>query len=227
MAISHYSTLDKIIEEYETDRTVLKPGRTIIEQYPKIFVMSIVSSFEVKIKELIKNIITNPSIPLATLPVWHVLIASRADKQVDNIYGKLQAYDDISSGSSVIDALPFYSLFGGNVFKQEVINNFNTERARQLNVLNDIVKPLEKLIETTSLYDDEYTKQEERREHINNGNFQTAELAFLSLKLRRNRVAHNYLFGLSDSFEDVRNFYYEAVIYVTALEQALKDKSTI
>ena len=32
---------------------------------------------------------------------------------------------------------------------------------------------------------------------------------------------HNYIYGLSDSFEDVRNFYYDAVLYVIGLENAL------
>lgn len=42
------------------------------------------------------------------------------------------------------------------------------------------------------------------------------------MKLRRNQVAHNYVNGLSDTFNDIQKFYDIAVIYVVALEEAIE-----
>ena len=53
--------------------------------------------------------------------------------------------------------------------------------------------------------------------------FDDAEKAFLSLKLRRNRVAHDYINGMTDTFVDIQNFYDIAVIYVVSLEAAIEE----
>lgn len=50
-----------------------------------------------------------------------------------------------------------------------------------------------------------------------------AEKAYLSIKLRRNRVTHDYINGLSDTFADIRKFYNIAVIYVVSLQTAIQD----
>lgn len=225
MATSHYPIIERMIEEYEIDKTVLQTNRMIIAQYPKMFVMNIMSSFEQKIKERITNIITHPLLPLSTYPNFQRLITRNRNKQVDSVYGKLLAYEN--AGIEILNATEFYNLFGGSAFIIEVQNNFNAERLLQLSEIEPIVNSLEPLLGTSNTVDEEYCKQEERREKISNCNFQKAETAFLSLKLRRNRVAHDYSFGLSDSFEDIRTFYFEAVLYSIALEIALKNKSTI
>ena len=51
--------------------------------------------------------------------------------------------------------------------------------------------------------------------------FDDAESSYLNLKLRRNRVAHDYINGLSDTFEDLQKFYNKAIIYVVALELSI------
>lgn len=58
-------------------------------------------------------------------------------------------------------------------------------------------------------------------DQYNNCSFETAEYEFLSLKKRRNDVAHNYIDGLSDTFNDIKKSYYLADIYVTALERTI------
>lgn len=70
-------------------------------------------------------------------------------------------------------------------------------------------------------YDYAYAKQCDLRTQIAICSFENAEKAYLNMKLRRNRVAHDYLNGLSDTFEDIQKFYYVAVIYVVALEESI------
>ena len=53
--------------------------------------------------------------------------------------------------------------------------------------------------------------------------FDNAENAFLSLKLCRNRVAQDYINGITYTFVDIQSSYDIAVIYVVPLEAAIEE----
>ena len=76
---------------------------------------------------------------------------------------------------------------------------------------------------TDDKYDLDYAKQCDLKIELDRCSFDDAESAFLNLKLRRNRVAHDYIHGLSDTFEDILKFYNLAVIYAIAIEEAIKN----
>lgn len=111
------------------------------------------------------------------------------------MFAKFLAYED--NGVEILNAEPFYNLLGGQTFKNNIAGVFNIERLAKIENVDNIIEGLSPL--------------------IGHGD----QLAFFNLKMRRNRVAHNYISGLSDSFEDVRNFYYDALLYIVALENTL------
>lgn len=226
---SHYQELERLISEYEEDTKLIKSDRLIIKNYPKVFTMSIVSSFEYYLKDYLNEFIVFSAGSISTTyPYIDNLIRNNTGKPiVDKMYAKFESYE--KEGIEFLDATKFYDLFNGDVFKNEVKDNFFTEQRAQIERANIMIDRLSTLIGTDDRYDNDYAKYTDIKERLDLCNFDKAQNAFLSLKLRRNRVAHNYLNGLTDSFEDIRNFYYDAVLFVVALEKALQkltDSST-
>lgn len=224
---SHYQELDKLISEYEVDIKLINSERLIIKNYPKVFTMSVVSSFEYYIKDYLKEFIVSQGNDISTMyPCIDALLRQNQNRSIiDKMYAKLKGYE--KEGIENLNATEFYILFNGNDFRNKVINNFFIERQNRIEKVEDMINKLTLFIGTSSIYDDDYAKYTDIKERLDLCTFDQAEKAFLSLKLRRNRVAHNYLNGLTDSFEDIRNFYYDAVLYVVALESALESLTPI
>lgn len=131
-----------------------------------------------------------------TFPILYTLSQNNPNKPIsDKMFAKFLAYED--NGVEILNAEPFYNLLGGQTFKNNIAGVFNIERLAKIENVDNIIEGLSPL--------------------IGHGD----QLAFLNLKMHRNRVAHNYISGLSDSFEDVRNFYYDALLYIVALENTL------
>ena len=137
------------------------------------------------------------------------------------MFTKLEGYDD--DGIEHLCAEKFYNLFGGQAFKIKVESNFSAERSAFLLNVTTKLSGLSSLVGQGEQYDFDYAKQCDLKDMIERCSFDDAEKSYLSLKLRRNRVAHDYIHGLSDTFEDIQKFYYLAVIYVVALEATIKD----
>ena len=221
---NYYPTIKNIIDEYQLIYCALSPNREIFTYYPKLFVMAVVSLFEKEIKGKCNNIITNPINPISTLPRLRNLINSHPRDILSKIYGKLIATED--AGISNLSANAFYELYGNMAFKNNAENYFNSLLSAEISTSYNITQSLYNLIGVAN-YDKDYAEIDDIYNRLQNNNFINAETAFLKLKLRRNKVAHNFLTGISDSFEDIRNLYYDAVLYVVALKQALSDLSTI
>ena len=221
---NYYPTIKKLIDEYITDKVTLSPNREIFIYYPQLFVIASMSLFEKDIKERCNNIITNPAVSFSSLPRLRNLINSHPHDILRTIYGKLLAQE--IGGIPNLSANDFYALYG-STFKRQVEVNFDTLKNSETNNYLNIVKNLYTLIGVDDKYNNAYIENEDIYNRLNVNNFNNAETAFLKLKLYRNKVAHNFLNGISDSFEDIRNIYYDAVLYVVALIQELKGLSTI
>lgn len=140
---------------------------------------------------------------------------------VNGMYSKLEAYNN--DEGECLKADGFYELFNGQVFKARVESFFGIElqkRLQQTQERIDILIPLAEMDETYVL---DRVKQDDLKDALERCSFEDAENAFLSLKLRRNRVAHDYINGLSDTFSDIQKFYDIAVVYVIALEASIKE----
>lgn len=222
---NYYPTIKNIIDEYQVIECTLSPNREIFTYYPKFFVMAIVSLFEKEIKEKCNNIITNPINPLSTLPRLRNLINSRPHDILSKIYGKLVAQEN--TGIPNLSANDFYTLYGGITFKNNIANYFNSLKGTESSAYYNIINSLYNLIGVDDKYDIAYSENEDIYNRLQCNNFSNAETAFLKLKLRRNKAAHDFIYGISDTFEDIRNLYYDAVLYVVALKQALSDLSSI
>ena len=138
------------------------------------------------------------------------------------MFAKLKGYED--NGIECLDAQEFYDLLGGTTFQDTVKQNYESERASTLQHINDTINILSTLLEQNSeneQYAFDYAKYSDLKEQLKCCSFSDAEKSYLNLKLRRNRVAHNYIDGLSDTFEDIQKFYNTAVLYVLALEASI------
>ena len=77
--------------------------------------------------------------------------------------------------------------------------------------------------ENNDKYGADYIRQCEVKEELEGCSFDDAEKSYLRLKLRRNRLSHDYIGGISDTFMDLQRFYNKAVVYVMALENSIME----
>lgn len=222
MSNSQYHELDKLIKEYEEDYRTIKSERLIMKNYPKVLTMSAASSFEYQIKNRCQEFLDSPILPITSYPNISALKSKKP--KVDQMFSKLEGYDD--NGIEHLDAEKFYNLFGGQAFKADVKNRFSTEHSATIESIVAKIAGLSALVGQDEQYDFDYVKQCDLKDFIAQCTFDDAEKAYLSLKLRRNRVAHDYINGLSDTFEDIQKFYYSAVIYVISLEASIRALTT-
>lgn len=218
-----YHQLDKFIDEYEEDSRNYHPNKLIMINYPKVYVMTVASTFERQIKQCCQNFLDYPLMPLASYLKLVTLIQNcnnRNQPIVDGIFAK---FCTINPTTQIVDlsAAKFYSLFGGQAFKAQVATIFATELANRTTHYQEIVDKLVPLLNINDQYDNDYVKNEDILLKLKSCTFTMAEDAFLNLKLRRNAVAHDYISGMSDTFENIRDFYLNAVVYVIAVEKAV------
>lgn len=230
MSDSCYIELDKMIKEYEEDSKIIKSDKLIMKNYPKLFVMSSASLFERNIKNRCQDFLDNPKNPIDTAYPFLQRVISRSGNKpvVDRMFAELRGYED--NGIEVLCADRFYKLFDRldrQMFKQSIKTEFGAVLTQKIEKTVGMIEQLGFLINEDEKYELDYARQCELKEKLERSSFDIAEKAYLSIKLRRNRVAHNYLSGLSDSFNDVRDFYYDAVLYVIALERALEELTEV
>ena len=223
MNSSSYAELWRLVNEYEEDVKIIRRDKMIMLNYPKLFTMSVASSFEHKIKALLADFIQYPCGPISTtFPQIHVLSRRGGGKPLeDKMFAKLEGFEN--GGITVLDASKFYDLFGGQAFKDDVSSNFEIEKQRRILEEEGIIDKLVSLLGQDDRYDKDYAQHSDIKDRLSLCSFENAEKAYLTLKMKRNRVAHDYLNGLSDSFEDIRNFYYDAILYVIGLEKAIEN----
>lgn len=221
MDCSYYGELDKLIIEQEEDARIIKSDTLIMKNYPKVFVMSSASLFEHNIKSRCQDFLDSPKKPIQLeYPLIEKLKGKQKNKPlVDKMFAELKGYE--SNGVEILSAESFYGLFGGESFKQDIKICFTVLHDLRLRKIMSYIEGLLPLLDNGDRYEFDYAKQCEIKERLERCSFEVAEKAYLSIKLRRNRVAHNYLNGLSDTFSDIRDFYYDAILYVLALEQAI------
>ena len=214
---AQYQELDKLISEYEEDFRNIRSERLMMKNYPKVLTMSAASSFENYIKHRCQDFLVSPTLPLSSYPKINSMRSNKPKE--DQMFAKLKVNGP--NGIELLSAAEFYDLFGGQAFKSAVEANFCSEQAQKISQLEATIGALSALLGKDEKYDFEYAKLCDLKEMLENASFDDAERAYLSLKRRRNSVAHNYIHGLSDTFEDIRKFYNLAVIYVIALESAI------
>ena len=127
-----------------------------------------------------------------------------------------------SNGIQVLKANNFYDLFGGQPFRDIIRQNYESERNNRICKEGSLINGISALLGQNEQYERDYAKHSDIKERLEQCTFDKAEQAYLTLKLKRNRVAHDYIHGSSDSFEDVRNFYYDAVLFVIGLEKTFE-----
>ena len=221
MNYPQYNELDKLIQEYDEDMQTIRSERLVMQNYPKVLTMSAASLFEFHIKKDCQSFIDNPLLSLDPNYPQINRLFRRNKPVVDQMFAKLEGYDD--NGVEHLCAEPFYDLFGGSGFKNTIENIFASEKESKINNISQRISVLEPLIEQDDKYAVDYIKLDDIKNELDNCRMEDAEKAYLSIKLRRNRVAHDYINGLSDTFADIRKFYNIAVIYVVSLQTAIQD----
>lgn len=219
MRDSRYPELESLIKEYEEDSRTIKSERLIMKNYPKVFTMSAASSFEYQIKRRCQEFLDALGPAVASYP--NICILRQRKPKEDQMFAKLEGY--LGPDGERLNAEKFYELFGGQTFKEMVEEHFFGEKAAVLEKITTKIAGLSALLGQEEQYAFEYAKQSDLKENIEHCSFADAEQAYLRLKLRRNRVAHDYINGLSDTFEDIQKFYHPAVLYVVALELSIQE----
>lgn len=219
MSNSQYAELDKLIEEYEQDSRTIRSEKMIMKNYPKVLLMSAASSFEYNIKNRCQDFYDNPKLPIAQN--YPKIYAIKRSHIVDQMYNKIEAYN--KNGVEYLSANKFYELFNGQAFKVRVKTIFTMELQQRTQKVEEQINYLTPLLGINDQYDLDYAKCCDLKTAYERCSFDDAEEVFLSLKLRRNRVAHDYLNGLTDTFIDIQNFYNIAVIYVVSLEATIEE----
>ena len=75
-------------------------------------------------------------------------------------------------------------------------------------------------------YEDEYEDFLVINEVLNNLTFNNAEQHLMKIKNERNSVAHNFVDSFLTSVYDLREYYYNAMIYVKAIENVFKSQTS-
>lgn len=223
MSDSRYRELENLIKEYEEDFRTIRSERLIMKNYPKIFTMSAASSFEYQIKRRCQEFLDAWGHAITSYP--QICALRRRKPIVDQMFARLEGY--IGQDGERLDAEKFYALFGGQAFKEIVEHYFSEERSAVIERITAKIEGLSALLDQGEQYAFDYAKQSDLKDNIEHCSFADAERAYLSLKLRRNRVAHDYINGLSDTFEDIQKFYNTAVIYVVALELSIQELTPV
>ena len=218
MSNSQYTELDKLIKEYEEDSRTIRSERMVMKNYPKVLLMSAASSFEYNIKKKCQDFYDNPRLPITPN---YPKIAAIKRLVVDEMYKKMVAYN--LNGVEHLNADEFYDFFNGHVFESRVQAIFENELQQKIQNVKERINFLEPFLGQDDYYDSDYAKCCDLKNTYEKCSFKEAEKAFLSLKLRRNRVAHDYINGLTDTFIDIQKFYDIAVIYVVSVETAIEE----
>lgn len=219
MVYLQYKDIEKLIKEYEEDFNTIRQERIVMRNYPKVLVMSAASFFECQIKKSCEAFINNPKLPLNVN--YKKISALNGNKpKVDQMFAKLSGYED--NGVEILNAKKFYDFFGGSAFECDVKSKYNNEQLSCISIIDGLISDLKPLYEKDeNTYGFDYVKQCELKDELEKCSFEDAERSYLYLKLRRNRLAHDYINGLLDTFEDLRSFYNKAVMYVVSLEKAI------
>lgn len=216
---SRYSELDKLIKEYEEDSRTIRSERMVMKNYPKVLIMSTASSFEYNIKNRCQDFYDNPKLPIQQN--YPKISAIKRSPIVDQMYNKMEAYND--DGVEYLNAERFYEFFNGTPFKERVKAIFEIELQKRIQQIDEQISFILPLLSSGEQYESSYAKYCDLKTVYERCSFDDSEKAFLSLKLRRNRVAHDYINGLTDTFVDIQKFYDIAVVYVESLEKAIEE----
>ncbi len=223
MDINQYNNLELLINEYYEDLKNIKPDRIIIQNYPKLLLISSASQFEHQIKDYCHNFLCSPNCQLNGYPqICHLQNVQINKPMTDKMFAKFEAYMD--NGSEHLNAENFYNLFNGALFKTSVQSHFNSILQQQKTKISAMLSPLEDLVDQDEeKYGDEYINYDDLLEKYNNLSFSDAETSYLRLKYKRNLLAHDYLNGILDTFEDIKSLYSSALIYVLSVQAAIED----
>ena len=213
-----FQPIEQLISEYEQDSNTIRSNRLVMENYPKVLLLSVASLFEVMIKNSLAAFYAAPSIPM---PPKISQINNRLG-QYDVLSDKLYAKFVASPRTNTTSATNFYALFSGASFKTDVKNNFDIIRAQMILDKRTLIDSIAPMRGSGDSFDFEYIKQGDRLQILNRSSFSVSEDSFLQIKLRRNKVAHDYISGITDTFTDISGFYCLASLYVESVDKTLK-----
>lgn len=218
-----FPAIERVIIGYDKENKVYNSNSISIENYPKVLTLCSASVFEKTIKDRVRLFLSHPASPIATTYPQIARIPPRSSKPVeDAIFGGFVASN--RSGVENLDATRFYGLFGGASFKKSIETKFIELRDKQKKHADEQVSKMADLIATGYCQnEDSYAILIDMVEQLDRCTFDRAESAYLNIKLRRNKVAHNYMTELLDSFNDLRVFYYGASLYIAAVYEALSE----
>lgn len=226
MNIFPFSQLEKLISEYEKDSRIIKSNSLIMENYPKVFLMYVASTYERQIKRYFSSYFLSCTGKSNTPIDISKLISKQPQKPLeDKLFALFKGYRDSRNGGEVLCANSFFQVFTGLDLEQRNRNDFAVLRQNQLNLISPLIQKYETLSHNDDDVLEKYVKLDDVRVIWSLCTFEQSRDSYLGLKLRRNIIAHDYMRGLSDTFSDLQKLYYSSLLFVMSLEITMQSIS--
>ena len=214
-----YNEIDSIISDYYILKSQFKPNSAVLNAFPKMLLMSIASLYEVRVTTQLSQIVSGvDSGAITTLP--RISSLHNYKRTSEYLYSRFFTFNK-SLQIEEFDAQPFYDLMGGHTFLTTLKTNFNAKRASKQTALEKEIDILLQLANENSDYEEKWIGKVDEKDKLTVLNFEESEHSFLGIKRRRNCLAHDYINGFSDTFQDIELLYRKSYIYVDTLFEGL------
>lgn len=222
MLEDHFPEVKIQIDEYNEFNNIVRSDKQLYVMYPKILNLCVASLFEKQIKKICGDIVAKPKKSAFSDAKLQAFVKKNANKYIDKIYASIRAYID-SNGQEVLSLQAFYDLFGGNVFEQNVEALFNCELSKQINSYEEFIGKITPCVAMDVKYESNLVFADNVLQQLKSNSFNKAKEAFLRLKERRNRIAHDFMCQFNDTYNDIICLYNDAALFVYALKTALSN----
>lgn len=203
MRLQHtFPLAESIIKDYKNLLPYLSNG--LMQFFPKILLISVASLFENEIKQTYNKFTMHPMI-------------TGCKASAGTVYKKFHT-------EPLFSTINFDNYFTRPSFdfKSTVEQHFNQLKVSEvlcIDTTHSQLKAVHNPPEETSKQIVEYEGHSHR---LNNLRFDDAWTTFLELKSLRNKIAHDFTAALSHTFDDITLKYYNALLYVKAVQNTLK-----
>lgn len=222
METPFYPEIQEAIFDYYDLKPHMSTGGPVMSNYPKVLAMTLGSTFENVISNCIDNFLDHPiTNPTIYTPSFQ---DNNGFTRGGNAY-KLFHTIRINPTDPEYNAQPFYDKFGEN-FKSMIETeysllheDFQNKLAMEENNIEIMYQNNPKRLEV------QYEDFLFMKDAIDTSSFSLSEQHMLMIKRQRNIVAHNFVDSFPLAVDDLRQYYYRAMIYVKAIENVFKSQT--
>ena len=222
METPFYPEIQEAIFDYYDLKPYMNTGGPVMSNYPKVLAMTLGSTFENVISNCIDNFLDHPiTNPTIYTPSFR---DDNGFTRGGNAY-KLFYTIRKTPTDPEYNAQPFYDKVGAN-FKSMIEREYGLLHEDFQNKLVVEENNIEIMYQNNpKRLEVQYEDFLFMKEAIDTLSFSLAEQHMLMIKRQRNIVAHNFVDSFPLAVDDLRQYYYRAMIYVKAIENVFKSQT--